>query len=126
MKTIIFILLVLFSLEAFAQDIKEYQWKNRLLVLVSNASNSSEVNQQHKIFEQKEPQLLERDILLLKRQPESQDLAHFSLKTNFEGVLLIGKDGGIKLKKPFIVEPQVIFDLVDSMPMRKAEIRSKY
>lgn len=65
-------------------------------------------------------------MLLLNRQSKSPDLAGFSLATNFEGVLLIGKDGGIKLKKPFIVKPQTIFDLVDSMPMRRAEMRSKY
>ena len=94
--------------------------------MVSNASNSAEHNQQRQIFELKQSQLEERDIILLNRKPKSSELSRFSLDGNFQGVLLIGKDGGIKLKKPFIVKPQTIFDLVDSMPMRRAEMRSKY
>ena len=126
MKLVLSFLLFLFCFKGFAQNIREYQWKNRLIVLVSNTSNSSELNQQRQFFKQKQSHLEERDMLLLNRQSKSPDLAGFSLATNFEGVLLIGKDGGIKLKKPFIVKPQTIFDLVDSMPMRRAEMRSKY
>jgi hypothetical protein len=44
---------------------------------------------------------------------------------DFQGVLLIGKDGGIKLKEPFSVQPIRIFDLIDSMPMRQSEMRRK-
>ena len=126
MKLVLSVLLLLFSFACFAQNIQEYRWKNRLIVLVSNASNSAELNQQRQIFELKQSQLEERDIILLNRKPKSSELSRFSLDGNFQGVLLIGKDGGIKLKKPFIVKPQTIFDLVDSMPMRRAEMRSKY
>ena len=126
MKLVLSVLLLLFSFACFAQNIQEYRWKNRLIVLVSNASNSAEHNQQRQIFELKQSQLEERDIILLNRKPKSSELSRFSLDGNFQGVLLIGKDGGIKLKKPFIVKPQTIFDLVDSMPMRRAEMRSKY
>ena len=94
--------------------------------MVSDTPNSAELDQQRQIFEKKQSHLEERDMLLLNRQSKSPDLAGFSLATNFEGVLLIGKDGGIKLQKPFFVESQVICDLVDSMPMRRAEMRSKY
>ncbi|MEM8846153.1 MAG: DUF4174 domain-containing protein [Bacteroidota bacterium] len=124
MKIILFTVFVLFSLEAFTQELNEYQWKNRLVVLVSNASKSSELNQQYKIFEQNRQQLQERDMILLKRKSNAKDLTRFSLDKNFEGVLLIGKDGSIKLKKTFLIEPQVVFDLVDTMPMRRAEMRN--
>ena len=109
---------------SFSQSINEYQWKNRLIVLVSNTSNSSELNQQNKIFEQNQQQLQERDMILLTRTSNSKDLASFSLDKNFQGVLLIGKDGSIKLKKSFLIEPQMVFDLVDTMPMRRAEMRN--
>ncbi len=111
---------------SMAQSIQEYRWKNRLIILVSDTPNSAKLNQQRQIFEQKQSQLEERDMILLNRQTQSPDLSRFALDTHFEGVLLIGKDGGIKLQKPFFVEPQEIFDLVDSMPMRRAEMRSKY
>ncbi|MEM9363834.1 MAG: DUF4174 domain-containing protein [Bacteroidota bacterium] len=124
MKVVLSFLLFLFSFMSFAQNIKEYQWKNRLLVLVSKEPNSWESKQQRKIFEQNQLQLEERNMLLLNRQANSQDLARFSLDKNFEGVVLIGKDGGVKLKKPFLIKPQVIFDLVDTMPMRRLEMQN--
>ena len=44
-------------------------------------------------------------------------------KLTYSGVVLIGKDGGVKLRNDFGVAPQKIFDLIDGMPMRRAEIR---
>ena len=43
--------------------------------------------------------------------------------SNFEGLVLIGKDGLEKLKEEFIVNPATIIDLIDSMPMRVTETR---
>ena len=36
---------------------------------------------------------------------------------------LVGKDGGVKEQWAGVVEPYVIFDLVDAMPMRMREVR---
>ena len=122
MRQLIFILFCLASLSSFGQDLSEYRWKNRLIILVSTESNTEQL----KLLKEVEKQLKERDILVLEKYPDANDLESLGIKNNFEGVLLIGKDGGIKLQRPFIVEPQVIFDLVDSMPMRKSEMRRKH
>ncbi len=45
---------------------------------------------------------------------------------NFEGYFLIGKDGGIKSKEPYPIQPEAIFNLIDGMPMRKAEMKSNH
>ena len=109
------------SLSSFGQDLSEYRWKNRLIILVARKTNPEQL----KLLKETEKQLRERDILVLEKTPNNKDLKPLGITNNFEGILLIGKDGGIKLQRPFVVEPQVIFDLVDSMPMRKSEIRRK-
>jgi hypothetical protein len=38
---------------------------------------------------------------------------------------LVGKDGGIKLKRGDQVDLREIFGLIDSMPMRQREMRQK-
>jgi hypothetical protein len=38
-------------------------------------------------------------------------------------VLLIGKDGGVKLRREVPVTTTELFSLIDSMPMRKREMR---
>ncbi|WP_422859246.1 DUF4174 domain-containing protein [Flagellimonas sp. S174] len=123
MKTLLIIPCFLFTLGCFGQQLGDYQWKKRLIVLVSEETNTSEVKQQLKILKESSVKLQNRDIIVLQKHPHSQDLSTFSIDQDFRGVLLIGKDGGLKLKKPFIVTPNNIFDLVDSMPMRRAEIR---
>jgi hypothetical protein len=40
-------------------------------------------------------------------------------------VMLIGLDGGIKLKKSEILTKTQLFGLIDSMPMRRQEIKRK-
>lgn len=40
-------------------------------------------------------------------------------------VILIGKDGGIKLKRQSQTRLEDIFSLIDAMPMRREEMRQK-
>jgi hypothetical protein len=49
---------------------------------------------------------------------------YYDLKNDDPRVILIGKDGGIKLNKSSVMHNQ-IFDLIDSMPMRQSEMRKK-
>ena len=58
--------------------------------------------------------LIERDFIVQTRL----DAKTFS-------VVLIGKDGGEKLRRPTPLAPDELFALVDVMPMRRAEIRER-
>ena len=86
----------------------------------------------------KEEALQERDLLLFLSTTEGvykpdgtkttlsreDSQSRWNIQNDFTGLLLIGKDGGVKLKQDFIVAPQEIFDLIDGMPMRRAEMRN--
>ena len=39
--------------------------------------------------------------------------------------ILVGKDGGEKHRSVEPISPQTLFDLIDAMPMRQREIRSR-
>jgi hypothetical protein len=120
-----------------AQNLSDYQWKNRLVILVDEGLKTDAIRSQFKAFVSKPDELVERDILLFLLTPKTIVLSNgenaelsvndayssLSIPKNFKGVLLIGKDGGIKLKKPFEVTTADIFTLIDGMPMRKSEIR---
>lgn len=49
---------------------------------------------------------------------------YFSNKEQFK-VILVGLDGGIKLKQSKIVSLTKLFALIDGMPMRKAELKKQ-
>ena len=91
--------------------------------MVASESNKASLNAQRKAFEKNPEALTERDLLLFAVKTNAKTLSKFSIKPDFEGVLLIGKDGGLKFQEPFPVNPKTIFDRIDSMPMRRAEMR---
>ncbi len=118
-----------------AQDLDVYQWKNRIILLKSNTFESDWLQAQLKRLNADRTQLKEREVLLLIITDdlvynERKQIIALSADTiissydlsDFNGLVLIGKDGGLKLKEAFIVNPKEIFSLIDSMPMRKTEI----
>ena len=87
---------------------------------------------QIKAFEGYDAAIMERNILIyVLREKKVYNLKGQPVKwigrtvpdPFFKGIVLIGKDGGIKLKRPFVVSAGEIFDMIDSMPMRKAEMK---
>lgn len=121
----------------FAQNISDYQWTNRLILLVDETLDSSALRSQRKLFLMDKDGLAERDIVLFELTPESIVLSSgkktkltaletyraLSIPKDFKGVLLVGKDGGVKLRKPFELASETIFNLIDGMPMRRSEMK---
>lgn len=104
----------------FSQNLKDYRWKNRLVILVGDKNEPLFKKQEEKLIKlQKE--LDTRQIILF--QGNSEIINQLSADKTFHGLILIGKDGGVKLKEQFIVEPELLFSLIDGMPMRRAEIK---
>ena len=115
-------------------DLKAYQWKNRLIVI----NGVSDVHKQIEVFDQ--PSLADRNmkiLILQKDQVVTNDKdtlridpnairEHLNIPQNDYAVLLIGKDGGIKMRKNEFVNPNIIYALIDQMPMRQSEMKSKH
>ena len=50
---------------------------------------------------------------------------HFGVKPGRFTVILVGKDGGVKMVREERTDLQEIFDLIDSMPMGQQEMRER-
>lgn len=123
----------------YAQNIADYQWKKRLVFLVDETMKTPAMCSQLKMFSTKTKELEERETLLFQLTPNTIVLsneekstlspkevyASLSISKDFKGVILVGKDGGVKLKKDFEVPPDAVFSLIDGMPMRKSEMKGK-
>ncbi|WP_297706704.1 DUF4174 domain-containing protein [uncultured Eudoraea sp.] len=117
-----------------AQELTEFRWKNRVLLIIDTNNNLPVRDLQVNKFVSRNDEMEERDLVLFVCT-EKEVLDNNGLKTNinpdkisygeFQGVILIGKDGGVKLKKKFILEPKEIFDLIDQMPMRRSEMKNR-
>ncbi len=119
MKTILIILSLLVYSSAVGQNLNQFLWKNRLLILVVNTNTKGLVKQKN-LFEKNKETLNERDILVFEATEQLKN--QLNIDNSFQGVLLLGKDGTIKLKKNFVVSIEEIIVLIDGMPMRKAEL----
>ena len=128
---ILFPLIMALSTTASAQELSDYKWKSRIILLMNG--ESSRAKEQIALFKDIEKELTERDLVVFRYSNNKVldiDGGITSLKPNsvpyqdYNGLLLLGKDGGVKLKKEFIVQPDEIFELIDSMPMRRAEMKS--
>ena len=123
-----------------AQDLQQYQWQNRIIVLYANETELDLLTMQLELLTEEPNELSERKLLVIQAHkdrykiifPENSEWVSSSLKgelniikkTEFE-VFLLGLDGGIKLRQQEIVQTEKLFSLIDGMPMRKAEIRRK-
>ncbi len=118
-----------------AQELADFQWKNRVLLLVDSDVNSENIEQQIAVFKNATEAFEERDLVYFIITPKgvySSEKKPIKLggidtyqKNNFKGLILLGKDGGIKLKESFVVSTETIIALIDSMPMRRSEKKSQ-
>lgn len=134
------IILIFYGMTSKAQDLQQYQWENRIIVVYSNETELDLVSKQLDLLMEESNKLSERKLVVIQATkdryktifPENSEWVSSSLKdelkisrkTEFE-VFLLGLDGGIKLRQQEIVQTEKLFSLIDGMPMRKAEIRRK-
>ncbi|HDZ15557.1 hypothetical protein LCGC14_1093240 [marine sediment metagenome] len=133
----IYAIIMTFSHTSEAQGLNDYQWKNRILLLVDKSSSSEALISQLEVLNADKKALKERDLIIFRITPDevltsngektkigqNEIYKNYNLESNFKGVILLGKDGGVKMRQPFEVKTQKIFALIDGMPMRKREIR---
>jgi Domain of unknown function (DUF4174) len=118
-----------------------YRWQNRLLLVFAPDADSARYRRQQEMLLGAEWGLNERDMVIIfvirdavstKGRPAAP-VAAVDLR-DADGVLphefrvvLIGKDGGVKLRQEEPISAADLFALIDSMPMRKQEMgqRSK-
>ena len=124
------------SMSAGEPALERYRWQNRaLLVFAPDVDSTLYVRQQEMLLDV-EAGLNERDVVVIsvlgdvvevERRPDAAASAvelrdsHDVLSGDFR-VVLIGKDGGVKLRQDEPILAADLFALIDSMPMRRQEM----
>jgi hypothetical protein len=123
-----------------AFDLNTYQWKNRLLLVFAPSENSPAYQRQMQLFQGQQAGFKERDLLLVDLLTESTsrvyrqalndtDVARarsrFNVAPQDFRVILVGKDGTAKRRESNPIQPEVIFNEIDAMPMRQREMREQ-
>jgi len=126
---VLIISLVATNLPLHAEVLKDYLWKNRVIITFSNSEENPDRQFLIQQIRQYSCEYMKRDLVhidLIQSTDEYKRLSQkFSIsdRTTFK-LLLLGKDGEIKLSTSR-VELKNKFSLIDTMPMRKREMQSE-
>lgn len=109
---------------AGSSDLSEFVWKNRPVLVFADSENDPAFIEQIELLRDRENALRERDIIVLTdTDPGTLSPVRKKLRPRGFMLVLVGKDGGVKLRKPAPWTVREISRVVDKMPMRQREIR---
>lgn len=122
-----------------AQILKPYQWENRIVLILTNDENSKKFQEQLAVFQSDKEGLEDRKLMIGKVTPKQYCLGldksnwvqsselyqDFHSKNKDFEVILIGLDGGVKLRQTEVLSLEKLFSTIDIMPMRRAELRNR-
>lgn len=141
MKCLLSICFFLFlPIVTMGQDISEHRWQHRLLIMVAGDNIDDDWEKQLQEFSRCENELSERRILIYQVFPTKYKITQpgkdstwnytdrlydrFGNGDSVQEIILIGLDGGEKLRKRY-VNCDELSAYIDRMPMRRAEIRKQ-
>ncbi len=134
MKYNLLALLFSLSITISGQKLIEHQWKNRIIVFVSNDKESIESNYLINEIENDIAGLRERRLIIYKVLPKSYSINsdHFDSKKLYDSLnpkknnfkfILIGLDGRIKVEQSKPLSKKELYTIIDAMPMRRGELK---
>ena len=120
------------------ENLSDLKWKYRILI-ISDAQNEIYLKEKMNNISKYGQEIIDRDLIIFYENneniyynstlvPKSLKESIMSLASQYQidrKMILIGKDGGVK--RVFQSSDQIheVFDLIDTMPMRKIEMRRK-
>lgn len=140
MKNLFFVFLIMifpkFS-ALHAQNLSQHLWKNRVILIISEDNAAFE--RQMLAFKANEKGMNERSLVVYNLKPEEYQqvipksevqkstnlFEKYKQANNSFEVILIGLDGGIKLRQKDFLSCEKLFTTIDSMPMRSSELKNR-
>ena len=121
------------------QSLDQHTWKNRVLLIFSPSQQMAEYREQLDRLRADATGMQERDLVTYRIFPEGlitserDVLDHNDLSDQWRSqygvdpetfvVILVGKDGGEKLRSTEVIRLEKLYATIDAMPMRRQEMR---
>ncbi|RVT86992.1 DUF4174 domain-containing protein [Rhodobacteraceae bacterium CCMM004] len=113
-------------MDAVEVDLAAFQWIARPVVVFADTPADPAFQQQIDLLAGRADDLAVRDVVVI-TDTDPAALSDLRRKLRPRGFMLaiLGKDGGVKLRKPFPWDVREITRTIDKMPLRKQEIRDR-
>jgi hypothetical protein len=131
---------IVLARSAAAVDLQPYRWNNRLILIFAPAEKDSTYLAVRERIRELRDELDDRDIVLFHLFEDGESHVQDSpirsggadsLRRKYQiqpgalTLVLIGKDGGEKMRQRDRADFNAIFSRIDAMPMRQREMRQK-
>ena len=104
-------------------DLDAFKWIARPVVVFADSPNDPAFRRQLELLGARSGELVERDVVLITdTDPDARSALRTKLRPRGFMLTLIGKDGGVKLRKPFPWDVRELTRQIDKMPIRRQEI----
>lgn len=113
-------------LAADMEDLSQFQWKKRPVLVFADSDQDPAYIEQLELLRSRVDALQERDVVVLTdTDPAARSALRLKMRPRGFMLVLVGKDGGVKLRKPFPWDVREITRSIDKMPVRQREIREE-
>lgn len=127
--------------EVMGQTLDIHNWQDRVLIINTDSKSNQLYQKQIELFYSEKRNMYERKLVLYEYVNDKYRFTRYGADSSlnewndFEGLqslvkkensfelILLGLDGQIKLRQTEILDPDDLFTLIDSMPIRKSEIK---
>ncbi|MFQ6547820.1 DUF4174 domain-containing protein [Aestuariibius sp. 2305UL40-4] len=104
-------------------NLEDFLWVARPIVVFADTPNDPRFQRQVELLVSRMEDLVERDVVVLTdTDPEAFSQLREQLRPRGFMLVIVGKDGGVKLRKPAPWDVREISRSIDKMPLREQEI----
>ncbi|NND40465.1 MAG: DUF4174 domain-containing protein [Silicimonas sp.] len=112
--------------DASEVDLADFKWVARPVVVFAESPADPAFREQVELLTERLEELVERDVVLITdTSPDEKSDIRRKLRPRGFMLTLIGKDGGVKLRKPFPWDVRELTRQIDKMPIRRQELRDR-
>ena len=118
-------LAALMAIPATAEDdpLAQYKWEARPVVIFADSDKDPRFQKQVSALSARSDDMAERDVvILLDTDPDGDSALRRKFRPRDFQILLLGKDGQIKLRRPHPITAEDLNRQIDRMPMRRREM----
>ena len=139
-RLFLIILITTMAMTLNGQNLKEHLWEYRIVLIITSGSESETYTSQIEAFNINSQEFDERKLIIYKVLPnkykvensednswvsDSRLYALYNSNDKDFKIILIGLDGNIKIEQSELLTTKDLFATIDSMPMRRSELRNK-
>ncbi|MEL6516082.1 MAG: DUF4174 domain-containing protein [Pseudomonadota bacterium] len=112
--------------DAAGLSLDEFQWIARPIVIFADTPADPRFIEQVELLTARMDELAERDVVIITdTDPDNRSDIRLKLRPRGYMLALIGKDGGVKLRKPSPWSVRELSRSIDKMPLRQQELREQ-